>query len=61
MNEIIEAAKRFKTCCEYDENNKCNECAYHVRFEELGICSGYDENDARMITDYIIGMEDDGK
>lgn len=61
MKEIIEVAKRFKTCCNYDRNNDCPECAYHIQGEEFGVCNGQDENDATMITDYILGMEDDGK
>lgn len=64
MHEVIEAAKRFKTCCSYDTNSKnprCKGCAYYIRYGGIGICDAHDAEDAKLIVDYILSMEDDGK
>ena len=58
MNEVIEAAKRFKTCCGYDFHCDCRECAYGTGGAN---CDHPHTKDAEIIVDFIINMVDDGK
>lgn len=66
MKGVKEAAKRLSECCSFLDNLNClDKCPYKERVTDGHIswndCSEKYEKDFRIIVNYILNMEDDGK